>query len=100
MTEEQTAFARKQLAKFEKEYKENEREYQASGIPRYYRAYKKAENWIDIIGAAIGGANAVQESKAMRFRNISAYFDRISDEKKANYTKDEVLKIISDLMGL
>lgn len=98
MTEELATFARKQLARFEKIYAENEREYQSSGIPRYYRAYKKAENWTDIIRAALDAADAVQESKAKTFRNISAYADRISGEKKEGYTKEEVLKIISDLM--
>lgn len=98
MTEEQSSFARKQLAKFEKIYTENEREYQSSGLPRYYRAYKKAENWTDIIRTALDAGNAVQESKSRTFRNISSYYDRISGENKESYTKEEVLKIISDLM--
>lgn len=98
MTEEETAFARKQLAKHEKAYEENEREYQASGMPSYYKAYKKAECWTAVIRTALDAADAVQESRARTFRNISAYADRISGEKKEGYTKEEVLKIISDLM--
>ena len=81
---------KKLLIKKEAEAKRKFDAYQESGDGRYYREYKAADDLANICRLALQQLSDVDDARSRRRRNINAYKDRIAEDGKMVYTKQDL----------